>query len=207
VVAIKTILVLIARWLPLWGSQPGENIALFANCPHLAAMPDLPADRDPALEQSFRDAMRRLAATVTVLSARDPQGRRCGMTATAVTSVSAEPPALLACVNRSAALHAHLGLGHKLCINLLQTAQQPISNVFSGGAEGEARFATGDWREDGHGVPYLHDAQANIFCAVEAVHAYGSHGIFIGRVLRVNCREAIAPLVYQDGRYMRTELL
>jgi flavin reductase len=170
-------------------------------------MPDQPADRDPALEQSFRAAMRRLAATVTVLSTRDPQGRRCAMTATAVTSVSAHPPALLACVNRSAALHAHLGLGHKLCINLLHTNQQPISDICSGGAEGEARFATGDWREDADGVPYLQDSQANIFCAVEAVHAYGSHSIFIGRVLLVHCREAIAPLVYQDGRYMRTEPL
>ncbi|WP_428246035.1 flavin reductase family protein [Ferrovibrio sp.] len=151
--------------------------------------------------------MRRLAATVTVLSARDPQGRRCGMTATAVTSVSADPPALLACVNRSAALHAHLGLGNRFCINLLHTGQQPISEICSGGAEGEARFDTGDWREDAENVPYLHDAQANIVCAVEAVHAYGSHGIFIGKVLRVINRNAIAPLVYQDGRYMRTEPL
>lgn len=161
----------------------------------------------PGLDGDFRAAMRRLAATVTVLSARDQLGRRCGMTATAVTSVSAAPPALLACVNRSAALHAHLGLGNRFCINLLHTGQQPISEICSGGAEGEARFNTGDWRDDAEAVPYLHDAQANIFCAVEAVHAYGSHGIFIGRVLRVQTRDAIAPLVYQDGRYMRTEPL
>ncbi len=156
------------------------------------------------LNLSFRAAMRRLAATVTVLSCRDPQGQRIGMTATAVTSVSTEPPALLACVNRSAAIHAHLALGQKLCINLLHSGQREISNACSGGEEGEGRFRVGDWRNDADGVPYLADGQANIFCAVEAVHAYGSHGIFIGRVLSVRNRDAIDPLVYQDGRYMRT---
>ena len=156
------------------------------------------------LNLSFRAAMRRLAATVTVLSCRDPQGQRIGMTATAVTSVSTEPPALLACVNRSAAIHAHLALGQKLCINLLHSGQREISNACSGGEEGEGRFRVGDWQNDADGVPYLADGQANIFCAVEAVHAYGSHGIFIGRVLSVRNRDAIDPLVYQDGRYMRT---
>lgn len=170
-------------------------------------MPDTAFAASMPIDQAFRAAMRRLAATVTVLSARDARGQRCGMTATAVTSVSAEPPALLACVNRSAALHAHLGLGQVFCINLLHTGQQPISDIFSGGAEGEARFASGNWQDSLEGAPFLVDAQANIFCAVEAIHAYGSHGIFIGRVLRVLCQDAIAPLVYQDGRYMRTEPL
>lgn len=170
-------------------------------------MPDSQNTLTNPLDQAFRAAMRRLAATVTVLSARDAAGQRCGMTATAVTSVSAEPPALLACVNRSAALHAHLGLGQSFCINLLHTGQQPVSDIFSGGAEGTARFATGAWQDDAEGVPYLQDAQANIFCAVEAIHAYGTHGIFIGRVLRVLCQGSIAPLVYQDGRYMRTQPL
>src|SRR3546814_11559677 len=67
-----------------------------------------------------RAAMRRLAATVTVISTRADDGIRHGMTATAVTSVSADPPAVLACVNRSAALHAQLHLGPLFCINLLQ---------------------------------------------------------------------------------------
>jgi len=156
-----------------------------------------------SLEGDFRAAMRRLAATVTVLSARNSAGERYGMTATAVTSVSAEPPALLACVNRSAALHAHLALGQPMCINLLHTGQAPISNAFSGAVDGEARFAAGEWREDEAGVPYLEDAQANLFCAIEAIHAYGTHGIFIGKVTAVRIRPVIDPLLYQDGRYAR----
>lgn len=160
---------------------------------------------DPALAgDAFRNAMRRLAATVTVISTRSETGLRHGMTATAVTSVSADPPAVLACVNRSAALHAQLGLGRRLCINLLHCSQQHLSEVFSRSGEGEARFAVGDWLSDDDGVPYLADAQANIFCEIEAVHGYGSHSICIGRVIRAVSRSDVAPLIYQDGVYMCT---
>jgi flavin reductase len=156
------------------------------------------------LNIDFRNAMRRLAATVTVISTRAEHGVRHGMTATAVTSVSADPPAVLACVNRSAALHAQLGLGRRLCINLLHHSQQRLAEVFSGGKEGEVRFNEGDWLDDAEGVPYLADAQANIFCEIEALHAYGSHSICIGRVIHANSRSDVAPLVYQDGSYMCT---
>lgn len=157
-----------------------------------------------SLDVAFRNAMRRLAATVTVISTRAENGLRHGMTATAVTSVSADPPAVLACVNRSAALHAQLGLGRLLCINLLHCSQQRLSEVFAAAAEGEARFRVGDWQSDGQGVPYLADAQANVFCEIEALHAYGSHSVCIGRVLRAECRSDVAPLIYQDGAYMCT---
>ena len=158
----------------------------------------------PPLDAAFRAAMRRLAATVTVISTRSDDGIRHGMTATAVTSVSADPPAVLACVNRSAALHAQLGLGHRFCINLLHRSQQRLSEVFSGAAAGEARFDEGNWLSDDDGVPYLDGAQANIFCEIEAIHAYGTHSICIGRVTGAISRADVDPLIYQDGCYMGT---
>ncbi|QDO99583.1 flavin reductase family protein [Ferrovibrio terrae] len=158
----------------------------------------------PELNSAFKAAMRRLAATVTVLSTTAENGSRHGMTATAVTSVSADPPAVLACVNRSAALHAQLGLGRRLCINLLHCSQQRLSEVFAGGMEGDIRFNEGDWLNNAEGVPYLADAQANIFCEIEALHAYGTHSVCIGRVTSAVCRADVAPLVYQDGTYMCT---
>lgn len=156
------------------------------------------------LSTAFRAAMRRMAATVTVISTTAENGSRHGMTATAVTSVSADPPAVLACVNRSAALHAQLGLGRRLCINLLHCSQQRLSEVFAGALEGEIRFTEGDWLSNAEGVPYLADAQANIFCEIEALHAYGTHSVCIGRVTGAVCRPDVAPLVYQDGTYMCT---
>ena len=164
-----------------------------------------PAPAAIPLDVAFRAAMRRLAATVTVISTRAESGIRHGMTATAVTSVSADPPAVLACVNRSAALHAQLGLGQRFCINLLHRSQQRLSEVFSGALDGEQRFSEGNWRSNADGVPYLDGAQANIFCEIEAIHAYGTHSICIGRVTGAISRADVDPLVYQDGCYMGTE--
>ena len=56
------------------------------------------------LGHQFRLAMRKLASTVTVLTTREADEHH-GMAATAVTSLSTEPPSLLVCVNRSASLH------------------------------------------------------------------------------------------------------
>ena len=50
-------------------------------------------------------------------------------------------------------------------------------------------------------MPYLATAQANFFCGKEQEISYGSHTIFIGRVLQALTREDISPLVYRDGRY------
>lgn len=160
--------------------------------------------QEQTLDQDFRAAMRRLASTVTVLTCRNPEGRRFGMTATAVTSVSADPPSVLICVNRSAAMHAHLERERLFCINLLRADQQAISEAFSGLAEGESRFQHGNWASDADGVPYLANAQANIFCSVEEAYPHGTHGIFIGRVRRAKSDAGVNPLIYQDGAYMRT---
>ena len=73
-------------------------------------------------------------------------------------------------------------------------------DVFQRRERGE-RFASGDWRSDADGMPYLANAQANLFCQKEQEINYGSHTIFIGRVLRAQARDDVSPLIYRDGRY------
>lgn len=104
------------------------------------------------LAVAFRLAMRRLAATVTIITTSD-SGTRHGMTATAVTSVCADPPSILFCVNQSASIHAPLKVGSRICVNLLKAAHTELSNVFSGKLEGEARFGHGQWDAGEFGVP------------------------------------------------------
>lgn len=156
--------------------------------------------------EGFRHAMRRLAATVTILSAVR-EGTRFGMTATAVTSVSMEPPALLCCVNQQAELHGSIVVGSGLCVNILHSSQTDLSRIFSGGAVGEQRFASGDWRDGPGGVPYLRTAQANIFCETDLTLSYGTHSVVIAKVKAVRIAGDISPLIYQDGRYMVAQSL
>ena len=153
------------------------------------------------LAAAFKAAMRRLAATVTIVSNREPEtGRRSGMTATAVTSLSADPPSLLVCVNRQASMHASLTEGSPFCVNILGQAHADLARSFGGRVEPELRFEEGDWAED-QSVPYLADAVATLFCTVDALVDYATHSIVIGLVTAVHVHEHQQPLIYGNGRF------
>lgn len=150
-------------------------------------------------EASFKSAMRRMAATVTIISTGS-SGQRFGMTATAVTSVSMDPPSLLVCVNRSASIHDPIREAGRFCVNLLSASHQAHCSAFSGKEKGEDRFRFGAWHSHGE-LPYLSDAQANIFCDVDVETPYGSHTVFIGRVTDCMVRGTPEPLMFVDGRF------
>ena len=151
-------------------------------------------------EADFRKAMRRLASAVTVISATHGD-RRHGMTATAVTSVSSNPPSLLACINRAASLHDPLIASGRFCVNILHGSQSEIADAFGGVRCGDDRFAAGDWAAHDNGLPYLTDAQASIFCDADLVTRYGTHSIVVGKISEIIVGGQVAPLLYQDGRY------
>lgn len=146
----------------------------------------------------FRAAMRKLASTVTVITAVDADEHH-GMAATAVTSLSMDPPSLLVCVNRTASMHGALHRAQLFCINLLGVQHGPLCDAFGGKLSGAARFGVGEWATGDDGVLYLVDAPANIFCRLEEQHGYGTHTIFIGRVESVRVIENGQPLLYQAG--------
>ncbi len=148
----------------------------------------------------FRQAMRRLASTVTVITTAHADARY-GMTATAVTSVSADPPSLLICVNRSARLHDPLIRAGRFCVNILLADQSDIAQAFSGGVAHDERFRQGDWDTHEFNIPFLRDAQANLFCETDAISSYGTHSIIIGQVRAVLLHGTVTPLLYQDGEY------
>ncbi|ATE58646.1 flavin reductase family protein [Thauera sinica] len=152
---------------------------------------------------AFRQGMRLMAGAVCIVATGRP-GRRAGLTATAVCSVSSEPPRLLACINKSAAAHGAIHLEGRLSVNVLSGAQQAVASRFSTPLfQGEAKFAEGDWKE-AHGVPVLGAACAAFVCSVAERVDAGSHTIFICDVL--GCSAALSPpenegLLYFDGRY------
>ena len=160
---------------------------------------------DGEIGDALKGALRRLAKAVVVITARH-EGQRFAMAATAVSELSFDPPSMLACVNRTASLHAPLDAGAAFCINILHSSHEPIARSCSGAIKGEARFDAGDWRESATGVPYLADAQASIVCTQDRRVDYGTHAIFIGRVVEVFRDRDVSPLIYMDGRYCRADV-
>jgi flavin reductase (DIM6/NTAB) family NADH-FMN oxidoreductase RutF len=155
------------------------------------------------LTQNFRLGMRRIGAAVNLITATDSEGRFMGMAATAVSSLSADPPSLLVCVNRSASIHQTMVDTDHFAVNVLHQEQMEIVAAFSSSDARSSRFEQGAWTKDANGVPYLGEAQASFSCLCDKRVEYGTHTIFIGAVLDVRVREQIDPLLYLNGKFCR----
>ena len=153
--------------------------------------------------EGLRAGMRRLAASVCVITAHDSNGQRHAMTATAVTSVSDSPASLLICVNRQTTLHTILAAGDSFAVNVLGADQADISVQCASNEAGEARFAHGDWATH-HNLPYLQNAQAVFFCDSANNMIHGTHLIAVGNIREVLVsKEPLNPLLYANGQYRR----
>lgn len=152
------------------------------------------------LTAQTKHALRRLAKAVVVITCAH-DGGRYAMAATAVSELSMDPPSMLVCVNQSASLHQPLSAGANFCINILHREQESIARACGGQFKGEERFGIGSWIKSSIDVPVLVGAQASIVCVNEASMAYGTHCIFVGRVVEVCSHGDVEPLVYVDGRY------
>ena len=150
----------------------------------------------------FIQGMRQLAAGVTLITTQH-EGRRAGMTATAVCSLSADPPQLLACINRQAETYRTVQSSGAFAVNVLASHQQRLAEAFAGtlAIYGDQRFDLADWSTLKTGSPVLSPCLATFDCRlVEAVPA-ATHSIFIGRVEEVALELDLQPLVYAGGDY------
>jgi flavin reductase (DIM6/NTAB) family NADH-FMN oxidoreductase RutF len=155
----------------------------------------------PPLSDSFRQLMRQMAATVTLITS-EHDGHWYGMAATSVVSLTLEPPAVLFCVNRDASLYAALLARGAACINLLSREQADLCGIFGGQKRGAARFRHGEWSASHDGLPRLESAAGHIIVRSRCQFEYSSHGVFLGEVMHVNAAEGAESLIYLDGGFV-----
>lgn len=158
------------------------------------------ADLPTVDRQAFRDAMACLGAAVNVVTTDGPQGR-AGFTATAVCSVSDEPPTLLVCLNRGSSVHPLFLANRTLCVNVLASDQAALSNLFAGRTSTAERFAGGQWTTLASGAPVLESATVSFDCTIDQVASHGTHDVLFCRVLAVRGGDTPSSLVYFNRRY------
>jgi flavin reductase (DIM6/NTAB) family NADH-FMN oxidoreductase RutF len=153
----------------------------------------------------FRRVLGHFATGVTVVTTWDPEGRPAGLTASAFTSVSLNPPLILVCIAHTAQSYPALTAAGKFAVNILTREQEAISRRFASTGAGPEKFEGLDFRPGALGLPILKDALAELECTV--VHAYpgGDHTIFVARVEAADCRtdSGLEPLLYYRGQYSR----
>ncbi len=164
---------------------------------------------------SFKAALGRFPSGVTVVTVRGEQGQDHGMTASAFTSVSLDPPLVLVCITMGNYSYQLIEQRGSFAVNLLASTQQERSNRFAGGSvdddgrwtpwpEDRDKFADLDFSRGEHSDAALLDgALASLDCSLEAILPGGDHGIFVGRVQTVRLSDAaqLAPLLYYSGGY------
>jgi flavin reductase (DIM6/NTAB) family NADH-FMN oxidoreductase RutF len=140
----------------------------------------------------------RFPTGVAVITTRDTHGKCHGITMSALTSLSLDPPLFLICLNNTSKTLGAIKSSGRLCINFLSAEQIDVSKTFASKDDDkfrEVRHTLGEL-----GSPVIDGAVANGECIVETSHEGGDHTIVIARVVRtlVNPGE---PLVYHAGKF------
>lgn len=162
----------------------------------LSAKPMVSADE-------HRNGMRHFAMGVSTITTGDDQAR-AGLTATAVCSVTADPPRLVVFVNKGVYASELILKKGSLCVNILAGDQEDVAKAFAGmikEVQGESRFEYGQWDTLATGAPVLQNALANFDCRVVKVFDESTHHAFLCEVLATRERPDGKALIYLNGGF------
>lgn len=149
----------------------------------------------------FRAALGMFATGVTIVTGRDANGHRIGLTANSFNSVSLDPPLVLFSIARNAKSFEAWQEARGFAVNVLAEEQVDISNRFArplADKWGALAFASGAVCR----FPLIPGALAAMECVHYANYDGGDHLILVGRVVSISRHPASRrPLVFHGGRY------
>jgi len=149
----------------------------------------------------LRDAMGCFATGITVVTTLDEVETPIGLTVNSFSSVSLDPPLVSICLGNHVGSLDVFRAKESFAINVLNTGQQSISNLFA--SKGVDRFAGIDWSTWEQNVPIIEGSLASFECIKKDMIIQGDHTIFIGEVVRAKFEPHRDPLLYLGGKYRR----
>lgn len=158
-------------------------------------------DKIAAERQRFVEAMSRAATGVTIVTSKGPS-ERFGQTVSAMSSVSADPPMLLVCINRKSPTCSAIQTERIFAVNVLRADHRRLAESFAGRPRRGKPYDFDAFRWDTGvtGSPLLAGAIARFDCTLEAAYPAGTHLIFVGNVVQADANPG-APLVYAGRGY------
>ena len=147
----------------------------------------------------FRAALGMFATGVTIVTARDENGRPFGLTANSFNSVSIDPPLVLWSLSRFASSMPAFTRGSHYAVNILAAEQRGLAERFASATRD--RFSGVPYRDGACGAPLLDGVAAVFECANRSRYAEGDHVIFVGEVEHCERREGAVPLIFHGGRF------
>jgi flavin reductase (DIM6/NTAB) family NADH-FMN oxidoreductase RutF len=160
------------------------------------------ATMTPATVADFREAMSRVASSVSIVSTDGPHGI-AGFTCSAVCSVTDEPPTIMVCINRKSAANAVIKANRVLCVSSLGADQVELSQLFAGVGRVpmSERFVGPNWSVLATGAPYCTTSRVALDCRVADVREVGTHSVIFAEVLSTAHAGDSEPLIYHSRNY------
>ncbi len=152
--------------------------------------------------EAFKTAMRGFVGSCSLIT-MGAGAAASGLVVTSGISLTAEPPMVLACINRASSGWPLLKEAGVFGWSALGAQHQAVAVRFSGfaGARGAARYDGADWVVGEAGARTLADAPLAFDCAVDEMLDRGTHSIVIGRVLSIRTTPGQGALIYWNGGY------
>ncbi|MGV9254370.1 flavin reductase family protein [Streptomyces sp. NPDC003697] len=168
----------------------------------MTVMTDTPQGSMPQVDgMTFREAMTRFPSGITIVTTVDPEGRPHGFTASAFSSVSADPPLVLTCLDKGARCHDVFLETPRFAVAILRADHWDIARRFASKVDDkfDGRFTT-----DRYGLSQLPDALAYLACETDQRISAGDHTILLGRVVSVTLGEGEPAVFYSRAlRHLR----
>lgn len=153
-------------------------------------------------EEDFKQGMRRFPAGVCVITTKTASGFRAGLTASAVCSLSIDPPSLIVCINQMSGALEPIKESGIFTVNMLAETQVDLSNAFASPVLDEEKFEGAVWTELETGSPVLSDAEVSFDCTLDQCIDVHTHSVLVGKVQAVASSTAeTKPLLYLSGAY------
>lgn len=143
--------------------------------------------------EDFRAVCGSFVTGVTVVTARSAAGAQ-GSTVNAFTSLSAEPPQVIVCLNKNSSTLRHLMAGGTFAVQMLAADQESTARLFA--SKRDDKLSETDWRPGRNGSPVLDGTMAVLECEVAETHNQATHVLVIGRVTRAESDPTKSPLVF-----------
>lgn len=153
--------------------------------------------------ETFKAAMRQFPASVAIV-ATGSAPRRVGLAATAVCSLSAEPPQILACLNARTGTCQAIRANGCFSVNVLREGQAEIARRFAGmekGIEGDSKFEAGRWTSGALGTPLMTQALLSFECRLLDVYEAATHLIVVGGIVALDADIEEQALMYCNGAF------
>lgn len=158
--------------------------------------------------EAFRDVMGRFATGISVITTIDGDGVPAGITVSAMSSVSLDPPLIMVALARKRFITPIVAASGRYAVNILRHDQQALSDCFAHApvSPGREEFCGASWHPGATGLPLIDGTLGALECRVVQTYSVGDHELFIAEVdaLRVAGGD-LDPLLYFRRQYLRVD--